>query len=96
MMLQSLLRQAKEQIAPWIKDGQPNERVFWELARFPVEWMGVGVPQKAMPFDADEFFHRLRSQNLGMQPQGHGGDLKSAICDQRADGTPVSRAPFAR
>jgi hypothetical protein len=69
MMLQSLLRQGKEQIAPWMKDGQPDERVFWEFARFPVEWMGVGIERNGLPFDADEFFRRLRSQNFGMEPR---------------------------
>lgn len=68
MMLQLLLRHAKAQIAPWINDGQPGDAVFDEFARFPMQWIGLGVPQKAMPFDADEFFRRLRSQNLGMEP----------------------------
>jgi len=45
-----------------------DERVFQEFAGFPMEWTGVGVPQETMPFDAEEFFRRLGTQNLGVEP----------------------------
>jgi hypothetical protein len=49
----------KQRIAPWMKDGQPEDAVFRVAAKIPMNGMGVGIPHQSFPFDVDEFFRRL-------------------------------------
>jgi hypothetical protein len=51
----------KERIAPWMKDGQPDDAVFRVAAKIPMNGMGVGTPHQSFPFDVDEFFRRLHN-----------------------------------
>jgi hypothetical protein len=46
---------APEQIAPFMRDGQPDDSVFRAAAKIPVEWMGVGIVREGPPFDVNEF-----------------------------------------
>jgi len=46
---------APEQIAPFMKDGQPTDGVFRAAAKVPMEWMGAGIVRQGPPFNPDEF-----------------------------------------
>ncbi len=46
---------APEQIAPFIKDGQPTGAVYRAAAKVPLEWMGVEIARHILPFDVNEF-----------------------------------------
>jgi hypothetical protein len=48
-------RFAPEQIAPFMKDGQPTDAVFRAAAKVPLEWMGAGIVRQGPPFDVKEF-----------------------------------------
>jgi hypothetical protein len=63
MMLQLVLKVAKEQMSPWIKNGQPDSALFREMAQLPMEWMGNEVERKGFPFDPEELLRRLRGES---------------------------------
>ena len=65
MMLQVFVSHAQNQVAPWTKDGHLTEGVFREVAQVSMEWMGVGVERKGLPFDADELLRRITGQAPG-------------------------------
>ncbi len=60
MMLGVLTRHAQEQLAPWVKEGKVDDAVFLAIADVPMEWMGVGMERKGLPFDAEDFIRRVR------------------------------------
>ena len=47
------------ELSPWVKDGLPDDAMFREMARIPMEWMGVGVSRRGPPFDLDELMRRV-------------------------------------
>jgi hypothetical protein len=49
-----------EALAPWTKDERLDDAVFRAIAEVPMEWMGVGAPRHGLPFDVDDFLHRVR------------------------------------
>jgi hypothetical protein len=49
-----------EALAPWTKDERLDDAVFRAIAEVPMEWMGVGAPRHDLPFDVDDFLHRVR------------------------------------
>jgi hypothetical protein len=49
-----------EALAPWTKDNQLTDAVFRAIATVPMEWMGVGIPRRGLPFDAEDFLRRVR------------------------------------
>jgi hypothetical protein len=44
--------------------GQPSESAFKVAARMELRWMGVGVPQKGLPFDAERFLAEIRGESM--------------------------------
>ena len=48
-----------KRMAPWMKNGKPDDAVFRAIATIPMTGIGVGHPTNGFPFDADEFFRRL-------------------------------------
>ncbi len=60
MMLGMLIRHAQEQLAPWLKEGNPADAVFRAIAQVPMEWMGVGVVRKGLPLDTKDFIRRVK------------------------------------
>ncbi len=46
---------APEQLARFMRDGQPNDAVLRAAANVPTDWMGVGVVRQHPPFDVNEF-----------------------------------------
>ena len=59
MMLNVLTRHAKDQLAPWTKEGELSDAVFGAAATTPMEWIGVGIEHHGLPFDFEQFMHRL-------------------------------------
>jgi hypothetical protein len=49
-----------EALAPWTKDEQLDDAVFHAIAEVPMEWISVGAPRRGLPFDVDDFLHRVR------------------------------------
>ncbi len=62
MLIGFLLPIAKEQLQPWMKEGQLDAAVFREFARLPMKWMGTGAQQQGFPFDAEALFQRLQDE----------------------------------
>ena len=60
MMLWMLVRHVQDQIAPWLKEGNPDDAIFRAIAQVPMEWMGVGVVRNGLPFDAEDFMRRVK------------------------------------
>jgi len=60
---------AKEQLAPWTKEGEIDDAVYRTIATIPMEWIGRGQRQ-GLPFDADEFFRRLNQDQPGRTHEG--------------------------
>jgi hypothetical protein len=48
-------RSVPEQLARFMREGQPNDAVFRAAAKIPAEWMAVGIVQHGPPFDVNEF-----------------------------------------
>jgi hypothetical protein len=46
-MLQILERLPGDLLAPWKESGQLNDAVFSVAARIPMNWIGVGIPNRA-------------------------------------------------
>jgi len=46
-------------LAPWIRDGQPDDAVFEVAATFPMEKMRTGIVREGLPFDVEEFVKRI-------------------------------------
>jgi len=44
---------------PWTKNGELTEPVFRAAAQVPMEWIGVGVVRKGLPFDIEDFMSRV-------------------------------------
>jgi hypothetical protein len=66
MMIWMMTQVAREQIAPFLKDGQPTDALFHAAAKVPLEWMEVGIVQNGPPFDLNEFL-RLCAGNTDEQ-----------------------------
>jgi hypothetical protein len=58
----SLMVAHAAEMAPWIKDGQPDEALFRAIAETPMEWIAVGVVRQGPPFSEEEFMRRLRGE----------------------------------
>lgn len=50
-----MMQIAPEQIAAFMKRGQPTDAVFRAAAKIPLEWMGVEVDRHSAPFDVNQF-----------------------------------------
>jgi hypothetical protein len=59
MMLGTLTRHAQEQLSPWFKEGNPEDVIFRAIAEVPMEWMGVGITRRGLPFDFEDFMRRV-------------------------------------
>jgi hypothetical protein len=59
MMLHGFVSTAPEHLAPWMKDGQPDDIVFREAAQMPMEFIGVGVERQGWPFEVAELLRRI-------------------------------------
>lgn len=46
---------ASEDLARFMRDGQPSDGVFHAAANVRAEWMGVGTVRQGPPFDVTEF-----------------------------------------
>jgi hypothetical protein len=44
-----------EHLAPFTREGQPDDAVFRAAAMVPAEWTGVGIVREGPPFDVNEF-----------------------------------------
>ena len=58
-MLGMLIRRAQEQLARWLKEGNPDDAIFRAIAQVPMEWMGMGVVRNGLPFDIEDFIRRV-------------------------------------
>ena len=59
MLLSMLTMRAGEELAPFMKDGNPSDELFYAIAHIHTNWMPVGVPRQGFPFDANEFLRLL-------------------------------------
>lgn len=62
-MILVLIKIAREQLSPWIKDEEVSDAVFRTMATIPMEWIGP-VEREGLPFDIEEFFRRLRKAGV--------------------------------
>jgi hypothetical protein len=60
MMLSLLIRHAQQQLAPRNTEGELDDNVFRAAAEIPMEWIGVGITRRGLPFDVEDFMRRLR------------------------------------
>jgi len=60
MMLSLLIRHAQEQLAPWNRAGKLDDNVFRAAAEIQMQWIGVGITRRGLPFDVEDFVRRLR------------------------------------
>jgi hypothetical protein len=51
--------------------GRPSEAAFKVASRMELRWMGVGVPQKGLPFDLESFLAEVQGESIC------GGDARS-------------------
>ncbi len=52
--------------------GRPSEAAFKVASRMDLRWMGVGVPQKGLPFDVERFLTEIHAESMygsGMSEQ---------------------------
>jgi hypothetical protein len=47
-------------LEPWTKEDQLDDVVFRAAAQIPMEWIGVGITRRGLPFDFDDFMRRVR------------------------------------
>src|SRR5579862_3654166 len=59
VMIHVLNRCMQERLAPWVKDEDLSDAVVRTMATIPMEWIGH-TDHAGLPFDVEEFFHRLR------------------------------------
>jgi hypothetical protein len=64
-MLSMLLHMNGQTMAPWHHGEELDDVVFRVAATFPMEGMKRGVIYSGLPFDADAFIERLRSEGSG-------------------------------
>lgn len=55
----------KEVLAPWLKDGQPNEMLLRVAAGIPMKRWTPGVIHHTLPFDMDALMHLLQAGSPG-------------------------------
>lgn len=55
-MLQHIVPQIFD---PWTKDGELANSVFRAASQVPMEWIGVGVVRRGLPFDIEDFMRRV-------------------------------------
>jgi hypothetical protein len=67
--------------------GQLSEAAFEAAAQIELKWMGVGVPQKGLPFDAEEFLAQVHGMSL--YKQGAAG--RDNCAKDNADANRVNR-----
>lgn len=60
-MLGLVTRQAQEQLAPWVNEGEMDDAIFRSIAQVPMEWIGVGIVRHGPPFDFEDFMRRVRA-----------------------------------
>jgi hypothetical protein len=58
-MLALTTKMRPDLLAPWMRDGQPNDAVFEVAATFPMEKMRTGIVREGLPFDVEEFVKRI-------------------------------------
>jgi hypothetical protein len=58
-MLALTIKMRPDLLAPWIRDGQPDDAVFEVAATFPMEKMRTGIVREGLPFDVEEFVKRI-------------------------------------
>lgn len=56
-MIAMLQHAGPEIMTPLIQD--KLDAVFLAAAQIPMEWMGVGITRRGLPFDADDFIRRV-------------------------------------
>jgi len=61
-MIWVLNQAAQDQFAPWVRHGLLSDPVFRTMATIPMEWVGF-TEREGLPFDAEEFFRRLRESD---------------------------------
>jgi hypothetical protein len=44
--------------------GRPSEAAFKVASRMELRWMGVGVPQKGLPFDLESFLAEAQGESI--------------------------------
>ena len=52
-------------LAPWLRDGVPDDAVFHVAATIPMSRMQIGVVNKKPPFDAEEFIKQVEERTQG-------------------------------
>jgi len=67
-MIWIMNRLAPEQIAPFMKDGQPTDAVFLAASKVPLEWLGTGV-RRGPPFDVNEFLRLCAGNETNETPK---------------------------
>jgi hypothetical protein len=58
-------RVPQSELSPWVTDGLPDDVMFREMARIPMQWMAVGISQQGLPFDPDELMRRVSIADAG-------------------------------
>jgi hypothetical protein len=58
-------------LAPWLRNGMPDDAVFHVAATIPMGRMQIGVVYKKPPFDAEEFIKQVekRAQSGGEEAE---------------------------
>jgi hypothetical protein len=64
-MLRALVDHSGEQLAAWIREGQPGPELFRAAAQTSMKWIGVGVDHEGFPFDVDELLRLARGETTG-------------------------------
>ena len=52
----------REQLAPWIRNGELDDVIFRAVAQTPMKWMEIGVVLEGLPFDAEDFLRRVSEE----------------------------------
>jgi hypothetical protein len=60
MMLSLLTRHTQEQLAPWNRAGKLDDVVLRTAAKIPMQWIGVGIEHRGLPFDVEDFMRGVR------------------------------------
>ena len=58
-MLEAMKLTTPDMLAPWTHDGDLDDAVFQVAATFPMKKMAIGVEQKGLPLDVEEFVKQV-------------------------------------
>jgi hypothetical protein len=58
----STVQTMTDALGRWTHNGELDERVFEVAARFPMKKMEIGVAQKGLPFNIEEFVERIEAE----------------------------------